>query len=150
MSQTKTDPMPTVERLLRATNAHDVEAIVACFGESYTLESPLHPARSFQGREQVRRNWTQILGAVGDLRASLLGFARDGTSAWTEWEMVGTRRDGGAHCMRGVFVFRVEDGFIVSGRMFLEPVDTSASDADAGVRRALTAAQGGEPERGAQ
>jgi len=140
--------MPTIERLLRATNAHDVEAIVACFGESYTLDSPLHPARSFQGREHVRRNWTQILGAVGDLTASLLGFARDGSSAWTEWEMVGTRRDGAAHCMRGVFIFRVEEGCIVSGRMFLEPVDSSTSGADAGVRQRLTAAQNGSPDRG--
>jgi ketosteroid isomerase-like protein len=148
MSEANTDPMPTIERLLRATNTGDVDAIVACFSEGYTLDSPLHPARSFRGNEQVRRNWMQILGAVRDLRASILGFARDGRSAWTEWEMVGTRRDGGAHCMRGVFIFRVEDGCIVSGRMFLEPVDMSTSDADDGVRQVLTAPQSGGSVRG--
>jgi ketosteroid isomerase-like protein len=144
MSDTNADPMRTVERLLAATNAHDVEGIVACFAEGYTLDSPLHPARSFRGKEQVRRNWTQILSAVGDLTARLHGSARDGSTAWTEWEMIGTRRDGGAHCMRGVFIFRVQDGLIASGRMFLEPVDTSTANANEGLRQAL----GQEPPAG--
>lgn len=131
------NPMSTIDRLLAATNAHDVEGIVACFAADYSLESPLHPARSFRGKEQVRRNWTQILGAVGDLKAGLVGFACDGGVAWTEWEMVGTRRDGIAHCMRGVFVFHVVDGSITKGRMFLEPVDTSSADANEGARQVL-------------
>jgi ketosteroid isomerase-like protein len=143
MSEANTDPMPTIERLLGATNAHDVEGIVACFAEGYTLDSPAHPARSFRGKQQVRRNWTQILAAVGDLEARLLGFARDGCVAWTEWEMVGTRRDGAAHWMRGVFIFRVEDGSIVSGRMFLEPVDSSTADANDGLRQVLASQEGG-------
>jgi hypothetical protein len=132
-----TDPLGTVDRLLRATNGHDVEGIVACFAEGYSLESPLHPARSFRGKEQVRRNWTQILSAIADLSARLVGSARDGDTVWTEWEMVGTRRDGGGHCLRGVFIFVVEGDLIVRGRMFLEPVDTSTLDANEGVREAL-------------
>jgi ketosteroid isomerase-like protein len=137
VTQDKTDPMPTIERLVHATNAHDVEAIAACFAEDYTLESPIHPTRSFRGKEQVRRNWTQIFSAAPDLEAHLVAFARDGQTAWTEWDMSGTRRDGGRHCMRGVFVFRVESGLIVGGRMFLEPVDTSSADANAGLRQVL-------------
>ena len=69
-----------VERLVRATNAHDIEGIVACFADDYTLDAPLHPARSFRGREQVRRNWTQILGAVPDLAVRLLRVAADGAA----------------------------------------------------------------------
>ena len=141
MREANPGPMPTIERLLGATNAHDVEGIVACFAEGYTLESPLHPARSFRGKQQVRTNWTQILAAVGDLEARLVSSARDGCTAWTEWEMVGTRRDGCSHCMRGVFIFRVEDDLIVNGRMFLEPVDVSAGDMNEGLRKVL----GGAP-----
>ena len=37
-------PQEMVERLLRATNDHDVEALVACFAEDYENETPLHPA----------------------------------------------------------------------------------------------------------
>jgi ketosteroid isomerase-like protein len=144
MSGVNLDPLPTIERLLGATNAHDVEGIAACFAEGYTLESPIHPARSFRGKEQVRRNWTQILAAVSDLNARMLGSAQSGRTVWTEWEMVGTRRDGGPHCMRGVFIFQVLDGLIVSGRMFLEPVDASTSDANEGLRQVLTSPSGGQ------
>jgi ketosteroid isomerase-like protein len=128
------NPMSAVDRLVRATNAHDIEGIVACFTEDYALESPIHPARSFRGKEQVRRNWTQILGAVPDIEARVLRAAADDGSVWTEWEMSGTRRDGGKHLMRGVFIFSVADGLLSTGRMFLEPVDDSPLDMDAAVR----------------
>lgn len=131
------DPRAPVRRLLDATNAHDVDAIVACFGDDYALEAPLHPARSFRGREQVRRNWTQILSAVPDLRATLVASATDGGTVWSEWEMAGTRREGASHLMRGVFVFGVHDGLIRSGRMFLEAVDREGGDMDAAVRQEL-------------
>ena len=62
-------PRTMVEQLERATNAHDLEALVECFAEDYENETPLHPARSFRGREQVRRNWTQIFAFVPDLHA---------------------------------------------------------------------------------
>ena len=148
MSEASQRPLATVERLVKATNAHDVDAIVACFAESYALESPLHPARSFRGKEQIRSNWTQILSAVGDLEARLVASASDGCSVWTEWEMVGTRRDGCAYCTRGVFIFRVEDGLIVNGRLFLEHVDASAADANEGLRHMLTATPGRGPNGG--
>ena len=128
------DPMPTIEKLLAATNAHDVEGIVSCFAADYVLESPAHPARSFRGKDQVRRNWTQILGGVPDLKATVVGFARNATTAWTEWDMAGTRRDGKPHRMRGVFVFGVSEGLLRWGRMFLEPVEEGGGDADAAVR----------------
>ena len=53
-------PRALVDRLVRATNAHDVDAVAACFAEDYENETPVHPARGFRGREQVRKNWEQI------------------------------------------------------------------------------------------
>ncbi len=123
-----------VERLLRATNDRDLDALEACFAEDYENETPAHPARSFQGREQVRRNWQQIFGFVPDLRADVPRTAIDGDTAWTEWEMTGTRRDGTAHHMRGVVVFGVDDGVAKWARFYLEPVDLSAGDVDDAVR----------------
>lgn len=130
-------PAAVIERLVAATNAHDLDALVACFAESYTLEAPLHPARSFRGTEQVRRNWTQIFGAVPDISTRLVGTAVDGATVWTEWEMRGTRRDGAKHLMRGVFIFGVEADRIASGRMFLEMVDESETDMNIAVGRQL-------------
>jgi ketosteroid isomerase-like protein len=120
--------------LLGATNDHDVDAVAACFAEDYENETPLHPSRGFQGREQVRRNWEQIFAFVPDLRAEVSRRAIDGDSIWTEWEMRGTRRDGSAHHMGGVVVFRVRDGVASSARFFLEPVDEAASTVDDAVR----------------
>lgn len=123
-----------VDRLLRATNDHDVDAVVACFAEDYENETPAHPARSFRGRAQVRRNWEQIFAFVPDLRAEVPTRAVDGETAWTEWEMTGTRRDGTAHHMRGVVVFGVHDGVADWARFYLEPVDLGVGIVDDAVR----------------
>jgi hypothetical protein len=40
--------------LQRATDARDLEALVACFAPDYRNETPAHPERGFTGREQVR------------------------------------------------------------------------------------------------
>jgi ketosteroid isomerase-like protein len=128
-----------IDRLVDATNRHDVEDVVACFADDYELAAPLHPSRSFRGREQVRRNWTQIFDAVPDIATRLVGAAVAGECVWTEWEMAGTRHDGAPHLMRGVFIFTVGGGRIRSGRMFLETVERGGDDMDAAVRRQVGA-----------
>jgi ketosteroid isomerase-like protein len=127
-------PRTLVERLQRATNDHDVDAVVSCFAEDYENETPLHPARGFRGREQVRRNWTQIFAFVPDLHAQVVRSAFDGETAWTEWEMTGTRRDGTAHLMRGVILFGAADGVAHWARFYLEPVVDDAGTVDDAVR----------------
>ena len=106
------DAAGVLARLERATNAHDVNALVACFAPDYRNETPAHPARSFTGREQVRRNWEQIFAAIPDLTAKVLRSAVSGDEAWTEWEHRGTRRDGSMHVMRGVVIFGVSNGLL--------------------------------------
>jgi len=128
-------PLVTVERLLRATNDHDVEGIVSCFASDYVNETPAHPQRGFRGTEQVRRNWTQILASVPDLVARVPRTAVDADTIWTEWEMSGTRIDGGSFEMRGVMIFGVADDAIGWARFFLEPVEGASGDADAAVLR---------------
>jgi ketosteroid isomerase-like protein len=123
-----------VDRLLRATNDHDLEGVEACFAEDYENETPAHPGRSFRGRAQVRRNWEQIFAFVPDLRAEVLDSAVDGESAWTEWEMTGTRPDGTPHHMRGVIVFAVRGGLASRARFYLEPVDEGSGSVDDAVR----------------
>jgi hypothetical protein len=126
-----------IDRLLEATNRHDLDAISACFALDFVNETPLHPARSFRGREQVRRNWAQILGGVPDLHAEIVCQASTGTTMWTEWEMSGTRRDGIRHLMRGVMLFELAGDVITRVRFYLEPVDESGIGIDAAVRQAV-------------
>jgi ketosteroid isomerase-like protein len=127
-------PQAMVDRLVRATNDHDVDAVVACFADDYANETPVHPARGFRGRTQIRRNWEQIFAFVPDVRAVVTARATDGDTAWTEWEMTGTRRDGSAHHLRGVIVFGVGDGVARWARFYLEPVDEGSGTVDAAVR----------------
>ena len=127
-------PQATVDRLVEATNDHDIEGLVACFAADYENETPLHPTRGFRGPDQVRRNWEQIFAHVPDVRAEVVGRATGGDFAWTEWEMTGTRPDGSAHHMRGVIVFAVHDDLIRSARFYLEPVDDVPGTADDAVR----------------
>ena len=123
-----------VDRLMKATNDHDLEGLVACFAEDYVNETPVHPGRSFRGRAQVRHNWDQIFAFVPDLRAEVTSSTIAGETAWTEWEMTGTRRDGTAHKMRGVILFGVRDGVAQWARFYLEPVDPSTATVDDAVR----------------
>lgn len=131
------DARNVVDRLLEATRAHDVDALVECFAPDYVNETPAHPLRGFTGREQVRQNWTAIFAGVPDITTRVVASAVDGSTVWTEWEMSGTRRDGVAHAMAGVIIFTVADDHIVSARFYLEPVEQSSGDVSAAVARAL-------------
>ena len=128
------EPQAWLDRLMRATNGHDLDALVACFAADYENLTPAHPQRGFVGREQVRRNWEQIFTAVPDLRSEVVAAAFDGSTAWVELEMRGTRRDGSEHHMAGVVVFDVVDGAARRARFFLEPVEETSGSVDDAVR----------------
>jgi ketosteroid isomerase-like protein len=125
-----------VERLRRATNEHDLEALAGCFAVDYRNDTPVHPARGFEGRAQVRKNWEQIFAAVPDIAAEVRWIAKD-HEVWSEWEMRGTRRDGAAHVMRGVVIFGVERGVASWARFYLEPVEEGGGGVDEAVRRTV-------------
>ena len=133
------------ERLLHATNAHDLDAIVACFAPAYRNETPAHPARNFTGRDQVRRNWEQILAFVPDIQATVLRASVQDHVVWSEWEHRGTRRDGTPHVMRGVIIFGVEHDAIAWARFYLEPVQEADGDINHAVRAQIARAPGGPP-----
>ena len=128
-----------LDRLAGAVNRRDVDEIAACFSSDYRNETPAHPARGFSGVGQVRRNWEQILAAVPDLTCRVLRQACEREVVWSEWEMVGTRRDGSAHGMAGVIVFGVRDGRFAWARFYLEPVEVGGMDVNAAVRRQVCA-----------
>ena len=124
-------------RLHEAVNRHDLDAMVSCFAPDFVNETPVHPARSFHGRDQVRKNWALIFATVPNLQADMVDCASQGDTVWTEWEMRGTRLDGSPHLMRGVSIFKVVDDLFASVRFYLEPVELTGVGIDAAVQSAL-------------
>lgn len=128
-------PDELVLHLRDVTNKHDLDGIVECFAADYRNVAPLHPERGFVGNEQVRRNWTQILGAIPDVITEVTAMSVSGETVWSEWEHRGTRPDGSAHVMRGVIIFTVRDDQFTEARFYLEPVEAGGVGIDDVVRR---------------
>jgi ketosteroid isomerase-like protein len=126
---------PVSERLRKAMNAHDLEAHVACFLEDYRSEQPVHPARTFTGREQVRENWSKLYQSVPDFRAELLRLAVVGDTEWGEWIWRGTKEDGTPLEERGVTIVGIRDSRIAWGRLYLEETEREGADIAETVRR---------------
>ncbi len=129
-------PGDLVERLCRATNAHDLQGIGACFAIDYRVEMPAHPGREFVGREQVLRNWGQIFARVPDIAVEARSVTQ-GDTAWSEWEMRGTRGDGSPHLMRGVIIFRIRNGEFSAARFYVEPVEQGGLGIDEATRQTI-------------
>jgi ketosteroid isomerase-like protein len=131
--------------LVGAVNAHDLDALSACFAEDFVNETPAHPARSFTGGEQVRRNWAAIFAGIPDISATVTARALDGDVAWTEWRMDGHRRDGAEHHLRGVVLFTLVGRQARAARFYLEPLDDRPGDIRAAVGQAVGVAPGSGP-----
>jgi len=102
-----------IDHLHRAWNAHDLDALAACFHPDSESLQPLHPDRRLRGNWLVRISWGEIFRAVPDLRAELLRCALAGDIAWTEWHWNGAYVDGHQFCAGGVMIFGLEADRIV-------------------------------------
>ncbi|MFE4470794.1 nuclear transport factor 2 family protein [Leifsonia sp. NPDC056824] len=138
-------PATVIDRLVRATNAHDLDALVGCFAAAYRNSTPAHPNRSFAGSAQVRDNWQQIFAGVPDIQVAVEAQTVDGLTVWTEWRMTGTRRDGTPHEMAGTIIFEVDGDSIASARFYVEPVERASGTVGDAVRRQVRDAPTGTP-----
>jgi ketosteroid isomerase-like protein len=129
------DPRALIDRLTAAQNAHDLEAMLACFHEDYRSEQPQFPARTFQGIDQVRANWSTLLGAIPDFHAEVLRTAVDGDVVFLEVDWRGTKRDGTPLVECGVIVMGIRDDRIAWGRLYVDEVERDGADIDAVVSR---------------
>ncbi len=137
-TQTQPSALSVIKRLNDAINRQDLDALTACFEPDYRSEFPAHPDRTFVGHDQMRKNWTQIFGAMPDIKAVLLGCVAQGDTVWAEWEWRGTRPDGVRQIMRGVTVQGVQEDRIAWVRMYMEPVQEGGAGSDAAVRQTVT------------
>ncbi|MET9553028.1 nuclear transport factor 2 family protein [Streptomyces sp. NPDC006645] len=117
-----------LKRLEQAITSHDLDGMVDCYTEDYRSDLPLHPQRSFVGRENVRRTWTGLFEHVPDLVAEVLRSVENGDELWSEWEIRGTTRDGQRFLTRGVVILWVDGTRITSTRFYLDNVDPENPD----------------------
>lgn len=128
------NPKLAVERLQRALNAHDVDALADCFDPLYMGEEPAHPDRAFRGRERIRTTWSSTFQRLPNFTAKILRAAVERDTAWTEWQWKGTQSDKKRVEMRGVTILAVRDNRIVWGRLFMEPVEGPGEGIESVVR----------------
>jgi hypothetical protein len=124
-------------KLKDAFNTHDIDSLGECFDEGYFSEQPVHPDRTFQGHEQVKKNWASNFNEMPDFSAQLLRHAISNNTIWAEWEWQGTRRDKSRLLMRGVTIMGIEDNKIKWGRLYVEPVEVSGKGIEAAVEEVM-------------
>lgn len=115
-----------LKRMVDAINTRDLDAFVDCFAEDVVSNTPIHPSRSFVGRENVRRNWSMIFANVPDIHATVLQSTRDGHQVWSEWEIEGNTVTGEQYLTRGVAILRMHRNEIAFVQFYLDPVDSDS------------------------
>ena len=112
-----------VDRLADAISTRDIEALVACFAPTFSMEWPVHPARSFNGPDQVQRNWEALFRAYPTIQAMIATRVQSGDETWGEWEFTSEAHDGARFWQRGVIIVNIEGEHIVKSRFYMEPVE---------------------------
>jgi ketosteroid isomerase-like protein len=83
-----------------------------------------------------------MFAGIPDLRVEVHRSVQDGDTTWCEWSWTGARVDGRPFEVRGVALFRVRDGLIDAGTLYVEEVEA----AEAGIERAVQGLSGQPPE----
>ena len=106
---------PSLDALLDAFNAHDVDAIMSFFTEDCVFDMPRGPApggRRLVGRDEVRKGFQARFDGIPDI---VYGDARHwgcGDRGVSEWTIRGTTATGEAIEVRGCDLFEFTAGKI--------------------------------------
>jgi ketosteroid isomerase-like protein len=121
-------PPAVIQRLYDAVQRRDLDALMACFDESYRSEQPLHPDAPPRDRAHVETTWSRPLRDVRDLQVDLLSWIAGDTTIWTEWRWRGTWANGTLFDIAGVMIFGVAEDRLTWGRLYMEPVHGPHAD----------------------
>jgi ketosteroid isomerase-like protein len=106
----------TLERVLEAFNAHDLDAIMAFFADDCVLEMPRGPeawGRRLEGRERVREGLAGRFAGIPDVHYGDDRHWVAGDRGCSEWLLTGTSVQGERIEVRGCDLFEFRDGKIV-------------------------------------
>jgi ketosteroid isomerase-like protein len=105
----------TLQRLLDAFNAHDLDAVMSFFADDCVLEMPRGPepwGRRLQGRDGVREGLASRFAGIPDVHYGEDRHWMSGNRGRSEWLLTGTTVDGERIAVRGCDLFEFEGGTI--------------------------------------
>lgn len=103
--------MNVVDRVLEALNAHDLEAFVACYAPTATIEDG-YDRLAARGHEELRERYAPMFESLPDLRVESVSRVEVGEFVVQEERVVG-RGEPEHH----VAVYLVRDDLIVRERL---------------------------------
>ena len=105
----------TLQRLVDAFNAHDLDAVMRLFVDDPVLEMPRGPdpwGRRLQGREEVRAGLASRFAGLPDVHYGDDRYWVSGDRGCSEWLLTGTTTQGERVEVRGCDLFEFRDGKI--------------------------------------
>lgn len=98
----------TLERLLDAFNAHDLDAVMSFFADDCVLETPRGPeswGRRFEGRDRVREGLAGRFAGIPDVHYGEDRHWVSENRGCSEWLLTGTTTEGKPIVVRGCDLF---------------------------------------------
>lgn len=105
--------LETLDRLAAAFNAHDIEAIMACFAEDCSLDLPRGPTphgRRYVGRDEVRLGIMSRFESTPDVHYGEIENFVSGSTGMSRWLLTGTTPTGEKVCVRGCDFYSFRNG----------------------------------------
>jgi ketosteroid isomerase-like protein len=105
----------TLERLLDAFNAHDLDAVMGFFVDDCVLEMPRGPepwGQRFEGRDRVREGLAGRFAGLPDVHYGEDRHWVSGSRGCSEWLLTGTTTGGERIEVRGCDLFEFRGGKI--------------------------------------
>jgi ketosteroid isomerase-like protein len=106
----------TLERLLDAFNAHDLDAVMSFFADDCVLEMPRGPepwGQRMEGFERVREGLASRFAGIPDVHWGDDRHWVAGERGCSEWLLTGTSTDGEPIEVRGCDLFEFRGGKVV-------------------------------------
>jgi ketosteroid isomerase-like protein len=124
----KSEPtVETLERLLDAFNAHDLEVVMSFFTDDCVLEMPRGPQPSGQrleGRDEVREGLAGRFAGIPDVHYGEDRHWVSGNRGCSEWLLTGTTTQGQRIAVRGCDLFEFRNDKIARKDSYWKIVET--------------------------
>lgn len=112
---TEVEILAVLDRLADGFNAHDIDAIMACFAEDCTLDLPRGPlpvGSHYEGKAEVRRGIMTRFETTPDVHYGDVEHFVAGDTGMSKWLLTGTTLQGDRIEVRGCDFYSFRDGLV--------------------------------------